>query len=122
MQKYFASVLPFNPIDVCHSSHLEEGYDEQRQRSDVGVEDLQPVVPRAQGEDQGRSEAEQTYQTYKQQGTAKVSTTSLILTACLYMIELDERHPDPESRPIRSLHLTHEFITREHLLRNPGWD
>ena len=72
MHSDFVVILPFNPIDVCHSRHLEEGYDEQGQRPYVGVEDLQPVVPRAQGEDQGRSKAEQTYQTYKQQGRGTV--------------------------------------------------
>lgn len=48
-----ATALPLQSIHEHHTDDLEEGDDEEGNGAHVAVEDLQPVVPRAQGEDQG---------------------------------------------------------------------
>ena len=46
---------PVYSIDVYHTDDLKEGYDEQRHGSHVVVENPQPVVSRAQREDESHS-------------------------------------------------------------------
>lgn len=56
--------LLFHSIEANDSDDLEEGDDEERDGAHVTVEDLQPVVPRSQREDQRHQEAQHTDQTY----------------------------------------------------------
>lgn len=52
---------PVYSIDVYHTDDLKEGYDEQRHGSHVAVENLQPVVSRAQSKDEGHSKGDEAY-------------------------------------------------------------
>lgn len=49
----FITTSPVYSIDVNHTNDLKEGYDEQRHGAHVAVENLQPVVSRAQSKDEG---------------------------------------------------------------------
>ena len=51
--------LLLHPVEIDDSDQLEEGDDEQWHWAHVAVEDLQPVVPWAQGEHQGHQEGDQ---------------------------------------------------------------
>ena len=51
--------LLLHPVEIDDSDQLEEGDDEQWRSADVAAEDLQPVVPRAQGEQQAHQEGDQ---------------------------------------------------------------
>lgn len=44
-------------MDINDSDNLKECNDEQRHRAHIAVEDLHPVVPRTQGEEECRQEA-----------------------------------------------------------------
>jgi len=56
-------ILPLHPVEAHDADDLEEGDDEERDGSHVTVEDLQPVVPGSQREDQRHQEAQRTDQT-----------------------------------------------------------
>lgn len=53
--------LLLHPMEIDDSDELEVGDDEQWHRAHVAVEDLQPVVPRAQGEHQAHQEGYQAH-------------------------------------------------------------
>ncbi len=57
---------PVHPVEDDDADDLAEGDDEERDRAHVTVEDLQPVVPRSQREDQRHEEVQQTDQTCSQ--------------------------------------------------------
>ena len=59
------SYLLLHPVKKDDSDQLEEGDDEQWHRAHVRVEDLQPVVPRAQGEHQGHQEGYQAHNRFE---------------------------------------------------------
>lgn len=50
------TVLPVYSVDVYHTDDLKECYDEKRHWSHIAVENLQPVVSRAQSKDEGHIE------------------------------------------------------------------
>ena len=50
--------LLLHPVEIDDSDQLEEGDNEQWYSAHVVVEELQPVVPRAQGEQQAQQEGD----------------------------------------------------------------
>lgn len=49
------TISPVYSIDVYHTDDLKECDDEQRNGSHVAVENLKPVISRAQSKDEGHS-------------------------------------------------------------------
>jgi len=49
------TISPVYSIYIHHTDDLKEGYDKQRHGSNIAVENLQPVVSRAQSEEEGHS-------------------------------------------------------------------
>lgn len=60
------SHIPVNTIDTDHCYDLKKGDDQQWDGPHIAVEYFQPVVSRAQTEDQGDSEGNQAYETCKE--------------------------------------------------------
>ena len=52
-------LLLLHPVEINYSDQLEEGDDEQWRSAHMVVEDLQPVVPRAEGEQHAHQEGDQ---------------------------------------------------------------